>query len=80
AKHQINAVLTAGDASKTGFRQKLRKRFLESAIIQRFYNFIVKEEAISIRQSLLGNGWQIVYEDEVAVVLNCYSPIVCYGK
>ncbi len=80
AKYQISAVLTAGNASKTGFRQKLRKRFLESAIIQRFYNFIVKEEAISIRQSLLGNGWQIVYEDEVAVVLNCYSPIVCYGK
>lgn len=79
-KWEINTVLTASkEKHRTGWLEKYRNFMLQSIYVRKFYNFVVKESAVDLKKSLLENGWNAVYQDDVATVLGCQAGN-CYGN
>jgi hypothetical protein len=67
-RRRINAVLITNEGGEKR-RSELAKKSMGIAAIRALTNFLTKGKGIDLKKELISNGWQIIYEDKIAVLL-----------
>lgn len=52
---------------------KIKNNLSKSWLVRQINHFFSKKKPINLKEFLLKNNWEIIYQDEIAVIIKCYS-------